>query len=80
MDFRGSLACQGRMESGVSPAFLARGARWVGRASLETLGKEAPLDLTGTLEKLACQGHQECSGSSVTWEHWVQLVSQDRKA
>lgn len=80
MGFRGSLACQGRMESGVSLAFLARGARWVGRASLETLGKEVPLDSMGTLEKLACQGHQECSGSLVTWVHWVQLATQDRKA
>lgn len=49
--------------------FLARGARWVGRASLEILGKEAPLDWMGTLEKLACQGHQESPASLVTWEH-----------
>lgn len=80
MGFRGSLACQGRMESRVSLAFLARGARWVGRASLETLGKEDPLDLMATLEKLACRGHRECSGSLVTQDHWGQLATQDRKA
>lgn len=66
MGFRGSLACQGRMESGVSPAFLARGARWVGRASLETLGKEVPLDLMGTLGKLACQVYREILASKET--------------
>ena len=54
--------------------------RSLGGASLETLGKEAPLDLMATLEKLACRGHQECSGSLVTQEHWAQLATQDRKA
>lgn len=80
MGFRASLACQDRMESGASLEFLARGARWVGRAFLETLEKEAPLDLMGTLEKLACQGHQESPASLVTWERWVQLATQDPKA
>lgn len=44
MDSRGSSACQGLMESAVCLAFLARGARWVGRGFLETLGKEALRD------------------------------------
>lgn len=77
---RGSSACRGQMENGASLVFLARGARWVGRAFLETLGKEARLGLMGTLEKLACQGHQESPASLVTWEHWVQLATQDPKA
>lgn len=80
MDSPGSSACRGRMESGASLVFLARGARWVGRASLETLGKEALLDWMGTLEKLACQGHQEFPVLLVTWEHWVPLATQDPKA
>lgn len=80
MDSQGSSACRDRMESGASLVFLARGARWVGRASLETLGKEALLDLMGTLEKSVCQGHQESPASLVTWEHWVHLATQDPKA
>lgn len=68
------------MESGACLAFLARGARWVGRASLETLGKEVPLDLMETLENWGCRGPQECPASLVTWEHWVQLVTQDPRA
>lgn len=62
----GSLASQDLMESGACLAFLARGARWVGRASLETLGKEVLLDSMGTQENWACQGHQEFPASLVT--------------
>lgn len=77
---RGSSACQGRMESGVCLVFLARGARWVGRASLETLGNEAPLDWMETLENWVFQGHQESPASLVIWEQWVQLATQDPRA
>lgn len=44
------------MESEVYPAFLARGARWVGRGFLETLGKEALRDWMETPENWAYQG------------------------
>lgn len=80
MDSQGSSACQGLMESGAYLAFLARGARWVGRASLETLGKEALPDWMETLGSWACQGPQESPASLVTWERWVRLATQDPKA
>lgn len=80
MDSQGSSACQGRMESVACLAFLARGARWVGRGFLETLGKEAPPDWMETPENWACPGPQESPASLVTWEHWVRLATQDLKA
>lgn len=55
MDSQGSLGCQGPMESEACLASLARGARWVGRAFLETLGREGLQDWTGILESWACQ-------------------------
>lgn len=80
MASQGSSACPGPTESGVCLVFLARGARWVGRASLETLGKEVPQDLMETPENWACQGPQESPASSVTWEHWVRSATQDPRA
>lgn len=44
MGSQGSSACQVLMETEVYLAFLARGARWVGRDFLETLEKEALQD------------------------------------
>lgn len=74
------MACQGLMENGVCLAFLARGARWVGRASLETLEKEALLDSMETRGSWACQDPQDSPASLVTWEHWVRLATQDPRA
>lgn len=80
MESQGSSACRGPMESGACLAFLARGARWVGRGSLETLGKEALRDLMETLVTWACQGPQESPASLATWECWVPLATQDPRA
>lgn len=80
MDSQGSSACQGPMESEACLVFLARGARWVGRGFLETLGKEVLLDWMETLENWACQGPEESPASLATWEHWVRLAIQDPRA
>lgn len=80
MDSQGSSACQGPMGSEVFLAFLARGARWVGRGFRETLEKEALLDWMETLENWVCQDPQESPASLATWECWVLLVTQDPKA
>lgn len=80
MDSRGSSACQDLMESEACLAFLARGARWVGRGFLETLGKEALRDWMETRESWACQGPKESPASWATWEHWVRLATRDPKA
>lgn len=80
MDSQGSSACQGPTESVACLVFLARGARWVGRGFLETLGKEAHLDWMETPESWACQGPKESPASLVTWEHWVRLATRDLKA
>lgn len=80
MDSQGSSVCQGPMESEACLAFLARGARWVGRGFLETLEKEAHQDWMETLENWACQGPQEFLASLATWERWVRLATQDPRA
>lgn len=80
MDSRGSSACQGPMESEACLVFLARGARWVGRGFLETLGNEVLQDWMETPENWACQGPEECPASLATWEHWVRLAIQDPRA
>lgn len=80
MDSQGSSACQGPMERGACLVFLARGARWVGRGFLETLGKEVLPDWMGTLENWACQGPEESPASLATWGHWVRLAIQDPRA
>lgn len=76
----GSSACQGPMESEACLVFLARGARWVGRGFLETLGKGVLLDWMETLENWACQGPEESPASLATWELWVRSAIQDPRA
>lgn len=80
MDSQGSSACQGPTESEVCLAFLARGARWVGRGFLEILGREALLDWMETLESWACQDPRESPASWATWEFWARLATQDPRA
>lgn len=80
MGSQGSSACQGLMESEAFLVFLARGARWVCRGFLESLGKEALPDWMETLENWACQAPLESPASLVTWECWVRLATQDPRA